>query len=119
MSLGHRSRDWSSVDILTAHNPVRTEVGPPLPYYDITDRGHYADPNVSRLRAFVEARGGRIRELGIAIGAMIEGGDVQINQLGQEERDDLALLVAQKGVVCECEIPLLACADWQTSASSR
>ncbi|RSH82249.1 hypothetical protein EHS25_005959 [Saitozyma podzolica] len=80
------------------HNPPRTHSDPALPLYDITDRGHFADPDHARLRAFVEARGGKIKDLGICVGTVIEG-DVKLEELGEAERDDLALLVAQRGVV--------------------
>ncbi|ORY35501.1 hypothetical protein BCR39DRAFT_567766 [Naematelia encephala] len=83
---------------LLPHNPRRSHPDPPLPYYDITDRGHFADPDHSRLRAAVEAKGGRIKDLGICVGTVVEG-DVKLEDLSQEARDDLALLVAQRGVV--------------------
>lgn len=76
-----------------AHNPTRTRSDPPLGMFDITDRGHRADPNCSRLRAFVEARGGRVKDLGIAMGAVIEG-DAKLEDLGEEEKDDLYVLPA-------------------------
>jgi sulfonate dioxygenase len=56
--------------------------------FDIIDRGHYADPSHARLRAFVEARGGRVKDLGICVGAVIEG-DVKLEDLGEDEKDDL------------------------------
>jgi len=59
-----------------------------LPIFDITDRGHRADPNCSRLRAFVEARGGKVKDIGIAMGTVIEG-DAKLEDLGEEEKDDL------------------------------
>lgn len=71
-----------------AHNPVRTESDPVLPMFDITDRGHRADPNCARLRSFVEARGGKVKDIGIAMGAVIEG-DAKLEDLGEEEKDDL------------------------------
>lgn len=74
---------------VTAHNPVRTQSDPPLPLFEIKDRGHYADPNVSRLRAFVERRGGTITDLGICQGTVIEGGNVKLGELNAEEKDDL------------------------------
>ncbi|WWD19163.1 hypothetical protein CI109_103621 [Kwoniella shandongensis] len=80
------------------HNPPRDKSDPPLPLFDIKDRGHYAAPNAARLRKFVEDRGGKVRDLLIAVGSVIEG-DVKLQDLGQDERDDLALLVAQRGVV--------------------
>lgn len=56
--------------------------------FDIVDRGHYADPECSRLRRFVEGRGGGVKDLGICVGTVIEG-DVKLEDLGDEERDDL------------------------------
>jgi sulfonate dioxygenase len=79
--------------LYTAHNPLRTQSEPPLPLFDITDRGLFADPQHSRLRAFVEARGGKIKDLGICVGTVIEG-DVKLEELREGERDDLlAVLV--------------------------
>lgn len=76
--------------ILTpAHNPTRTHSDPPLPLFDIVDRGHRADPDCARLRAFVEARGGKVKDLGISSGAVIEGGNVKLEELGEAEKDDL------------------------------
>ncbi|WVQ80176.1 hypothetical protein IAT38_002281 [Cryptococcus sp. DSM 104549] len=89
--------DYPHADFLP-FNPTRTHSDPPLPYYDIKDRGHFADPNAARLRAFVEARGGKVKDQLVAIGTVIEG-DVKLEDLGEAERDDLALLVAQRGVV--------------------
>nr|KIR88806.1 alpha-ketoglutarate catabolism dioxygenase [Cryptococcus tetragattii IND107] len=80
------------------HNPPRTQSDPPLPFYDIEDRGHRAHPNAARLRAFVEARGGKVKDILVAIGTVIEG-DVKLADLGEAEKDDLALLVAQRSVV--------------------
>jgi sulfonate dioxygenase len=59
--------------------------------FDITDRGHYADKNHSRLRRFVEARGGRVKDIGICVGTVVEG-DVKLEDLGDEERDDLSVM---------------------------
>ena len=56
--------------------------------YDIIDRGHFAHPDCARLRAFVENRGGKVKDLGICMGTVIEG-DVRLEELGNEERDDL------------------------------
>jgi sulfonate dioxygenase len=67
---------WNPADPCKAHNPPRTHSDPALPLYDITDRGHFADPDHARLRAFVEARGGKIK-------------DVKLEELGEAERDDL------------------------------
>ena len=55
---------------------------------DITERGHFADPNCSRLRAYVEKRAGKIQDLGVCLGTAIEG-DVKLEDLGEAERDDL------------------------------
>lgn len=72
----------------TAHNPPRTQSDPPLPFYDIEDRGHRAHPNAARLRAFVEARGGKVKDILVTIGTVIEG-DVKLADLGEAEKDDL------------------------------
>lgn len=76
-------------DISTAHNPKRTQSDPPLPYFDITDRGHFADPNHARLRKWVAERGGTVKDLGICMGTVIEGGNVKLQDLGDAEKDDL------------------------------
>ena len=74
--------------MVSAHNPKRLASEPPLPMYDITDRGHFADPDCSRLRAYAESRGGTVKDLGICMGTVIEG-DVKIEELGGKEKDDL------------------------------
>ncbi|OCF31548.1 alpha-ketoglutarate catabolism dioxygenase [Kwoniella heveanensis BCC8398] len=89
--------DYPFADFLP-HNPPREKSDPELPIFDIVDRGLRAHPNAARLRAFVEARGGKIKDMLVAIGSYIEG-DVKLEDLGEEEKDDLALLVAQRGVV--------------------
>ncbi|WVQ95045.1 hypothetical protein IAU59_002137 [Kwoniella sp. CBS 9459] len=89
--------DYPFADFLP-HNPPREKSDPVLPTFDIADRGLRAHPNAARLRAFVEARGGKIKDMLVAIGSYIEG-DVKLEDLGEEEKDDLALLVAQRGVV--------------------
>lgn len=76
---------------MEAFNPKRTASEPPLGLYDITDRGHFADPHYARLRKFVEERGGKIKDLGICVGTVIEG-DVKMEDLGTDERDDLCVL---------------------------
>ncbi|ORX38373.1 hypothetical protein BD324DRAFT_620609 [Kockovaella imperatae] len=88
--------DYPWADFLP-HNPVRTHSEPPLELQNITDRGHFADPGHSRLRAWVKSSGGTIKDLGICVGTVIHG--VKMEEMGPEERDDLALLIAQRGVV--------------------
>ncbi|ODN90816.1 alpha-ketoglutarate catabolism dioxygenase [Cryptococcus wingfieldii CBS 7118] len=83
---------------LLPSNPTRTKSDPPLELQEFSDRGLKADPNAARLRAFVQARGGKVKDQLIAIGTVIEG-DIKLEELGEAERDDLALLVAQRGVV--------------------
>ena len=89
-----------SLLLTSAYNPKRTQSDPPLPLFDITDRGHFADPDLKRLKAEVEAAGGRIKDLGICMGSVVEG-NVKLEDLSYEARDDLALLVARRGVVCQ------------------
>ena len=72
-----------------AFNPTRTHSGPPLELQDIIDRGHFAEPSHSRLQAWVQARGGHIKDLGICVGTVIEGPEVRMEELGPEEKDDL------------------------------
>lgn len=55
----------------------------------MTDRGFFADPNHARLRTWVQARGGTIKDLGICQGTVIEGPNVKLEELGNEEKDDL------------------------------
>ncbi|RXK42322.1 alpha-ketoglutarate catabolism dioxygenase [Tremella mesenterica] len=83
---------------LLPYNPTRDKSDPPLPYFDITDRGHFADPACSRLNAAVKKAGGKIKDLGICVGSVVEG-DIKLEDLTSEEKDDLALLVARRGVV--------------------
>ena len=56
---------------------------------EITDRGFFADPGHARLRAWVKARGGTIKDLGICMGAVIEGENIKMEELGDDEKDDL------------------------------
>lgn len=72
-----------------AHNPTRTHSEPPLTVQEITDRGFFADPGHARLRAWVKARGGTIKDLGICMGAVIEGENIKMEELGDDEKDDL------------------------------
>lgn len=83
------SYNGKNADHLSAHNPKRTRADPALPMFDITDRGHFADPNCARLRKYVESRGGTIRELGICVGTVIEGENVKLGELNDDEKDDL------------------------------
>ncbi|KAI0077089.1 alpha-ketoglutarate-dependent sulfonate dioxygenase [Panus rudis PR-1116 ss-1] len=65
----------------------------PLDYISVTDRGLNADPEKKAL--FSAAK--KIRNLTPAIGAEIEGLDLR--QLSDKQKDELALLVAERGVV--------------------
>ncbi|KAL7422415.1 hypothetical protein Q5752_003061 [Cryptotrichosporon argae] len=88
--------DYPWADFLP-HNPTRTQSDPPLAPFEHVDRAQFAAPNSARLRAFVDARGGKVRDLGIAMGTVVES--IKLEELGTDERDDLALLVAERGVV--------------------
>ncbi|KAK7184446.1 alpha-ketoglutarate-dependent sulfonate dioxygenase [Paraphaeosphaeria sporulosa] len=73
-------RNWTPTD------PIRSEITPPK------DRAHFADPAKSRLLSVATAT-----DLTEGIGTLLSG--VQLSQLTPDQLDDLALLVAERGVV--------------------
>ncbi|KAG2173188.1 hypothetical protein INT43_004562, partial [Umbelopsis isabellina] len=66
---------------------------PPLEEFDIVDRGHNADPKKEALLGAAS----KIIELTPHIGTEIHG--LQLNKLTDQQKDELALLVAERGVV--------------------
>ncbi|KAI9566826.1 hypothetical protein HD554DRAFT_2322925 [Boletus coccyginus] len=65
----------------------------PLEEVDVTDRGHFADPEKKAL--FGAAK--KVQHLTPAIGTEITG--IDLKQLTPAQKDELALLVAERGVV--------------------
>lgn len=65
----------------------------PLKEFKVTDRGHYADPPKRNL--FSAAK--KVKHLTPAIGTEILG--IDLRQLSDPQKDELALLVAERGVV--------------------
>ncbi|AOA61597.1 Alpha-ketoglutarate-dependent sulfonate dioxygenase [Komagataella phaffii CBS 7435] len=65
------------------------------PAFSHVDRGFFADPHLKRL--FPEDGGQEIRNLTPKLGSEVRG--VQLSQLSPSQKDDLALYVAQRGVV--------------------
>jgi sulfonate dioxygenase len=63
----------------------------------------FADPNKARFYAEVAAQGGKVKHLSPAIGTEVTG--ASLKKLSPEARDDLALLVAERGVVGELGVP--------------
>ncbi|KAG2175921.1 hypothetical protein INT44_000399 [Umbelopsis vinacea] len=66
---------------------------PPIEEFEHVDRGHKADPK----KAALLGAASEIIELTPHIGTEIHG--VQLNQLTDQQKDELALLVAERGVV--------------------
>ncbi|CAM0138526.1 hypothetical protein VKS41_007142 [Umbelopsis sp. WA50703] len=66
---------------------------PPIPEFEVVDRGHNADPKKEALLSAAT----KIIELTPHIGSEIHG--LQLNKLTDKQKDELALLVAERGVV--------------------
>lgn len=66
--------------------------------FDVTDRGTFADPEK---RALLKAAK-KVTHLTPTIGTEIEG--LELSQLSDAQKDELSLLVAERGVVCEYDI---------------
>ncbi|KAJ4289098.1 hypothetical protein N0V90_011440 [Kalmusia sp. IMI 367209] len=80
LNFNPKIRDWNPPD------SVREEFTPPK------DRAHFADPDKKNLFSVATAT-----DLTEGIGTLLTG--VQLSQLTPEQLDDLALLVAERGVV--------------------
>ncbi|CAY68806.1 Fe(II)-dependent sulfonate/alpha-ketoglutarate dioxygenase, involved in sulfonate catabolism for use [Komagataella phaffii GS115] len=65
------------------------------PRFSHVDRGFFADPELKRL--FPQGGDHKLKNLTPKLGTEVEG--VQLSQLTPEQKDDLALFVAQRGVV--------------------
>ncbi|AOA62456.1 Alpha-ketoglutarate-dependent sulfonate dioxygenase [Komagataella phaffii CBS 7435] len=65
------------------------------PPFSHVDRGFFADPGLKRL--FPEGGAHKISNITPKLGSKVEG--VQLSQLTPDQKDDLALFVAQRGVV--------------------
>ncbi|KAH8115947.1 alpha-ketoglutarate-dependent sulfonate dioxygenase [Phellopilus nigrolimitatus] len=65
----------------------------PLEHFEITDRGTFADPEKRALLSAAK----KVTQLTPVIGTEIEGLD--LSQLSDTQKDELALLVAERGVV--------------------
>lgn len=89
-------RDYEFADLLPSFPKIDW---PDLEEIDIDDRAFHADPEKSRFFKEVEAQGGKVINLNPAIGAEVVG--VKLTQLSDAARDDLALLLAERGVVGE------------------
>jgi sulfonate dioxygenase len=69
---------------------------PPTEFFEFNDRGHHADPNKSNLLSKDNANL-KVTKLTPRIGTEITG--LQLSQLTPAQKDDLALLIAERGVV--------------------
>ncbi|ANZ77876.1 BA75_05064T0 [Komagataella pastoris] len=65
------------------------------PRFSHVDRGFFADPQLRRL--FPEEGDHKVKNITPKLGSEVEG--VQLSQLTPDQKDDLALFVAQRGVV--------------------
>ena len=70
---------------------------PPLEELPFPDRAFFAHPQKIRLYKEVENQGGKVQFMNPNIGAEFSG--VSLTKLSDEARDDLALLIAERGVV--------------------
>jgi hypothetical protein len=70
---------------------------PPLEDIPFTDRGHFASPDKAVLLSEVAAQGGSIKYHTPVLGVEFRG--VSLKKLSEKALDDLALLIAEKGVV--------------------
>lgn len=69
---------------------------PPTPLFEFEDRGHHADPAKFNLLS-KSIPGFKLTKLTPRIGTEIEG--LQLSQLTAVQKDELALLIAERGVV--------------------
>ncbi|PBL03424.1 TauD-domain-containing protein [Armillaria gallica] len=65
----------------------------PLPEFEVTERGNFADPEKRSLLGAVQ----KVKHLTPAIGTEILG--IDLRQLSDAQKDDLALLVGERGIV--------------------
>ncbi|KAJ8584385.1 TauD-domain-containing protein [Rhizopogon salebrosus TDB-379] len=65
----------------------------PLTEVDVTDRGHFADPDKKALFSAAQ----KVKHLTPAIGTELVG--IDLRQLTNQQKDELALLVGERGVV--------------------
>ncbi|KAG1884829.1 uncharacterized protein F5891DRAFT_1202392 [Suillus fuscotomentosus] len=65
----------------------------PLTEIEVTDRGHFADPSKTALFSAAQ----KVKHLTPAIGTELVG--IDLRQLTNQQKDELALLVAERGVV--------------------
>jgi sulfonate dioxygenase len=72
---------------------------PPLGDIPVTDRGHFADAKKANLYAEAAAQGGSVKHHTPVLGVEFKG--VSLKQLSKKALDDLALLIAERGVVGE------------------
>lgn len=70
---------------------------PPLEEFEFVDRGLSAHPEKARLYDEIAQQGGSISFINPAIGAEIKG--ISLKKLSDGAKDDLALLIAERGVV--------------------
>jgi sulfonate dioxygenase len=70
---------------------------PPLGDIPFTDRGHFADAKKANLYAEAAGQGGSVKHYTPVLGVEFKG--VSLKQLSKQALDDLALLIAERGVV--------------------
>lgn len=70
---------------------------PPLGDIPFTDRGHFADTKKANLYAEAASQGGSVKHYTPVLGVEFKG--VSLKQLSKQALDDLALLIAERGVV--------------------
>lgn len=75
---------------------------PPLEPIPFTDRGHFADAQKANLYAEVAAQGGSVKHHTPVLGVEFRG--VSMKKLSEKALDDLALLIAERGVVGESAV---------------
>ncbi|KAF2036263.1 TauD-domain-containing protein [Setomelanomma holmii] len=69
---------------------------PPTPLFDFTDRGHHADKTKPNL-LYKDNSALKVTKLTPRVGTEISG--LQLSQLSTAQKDELALLIAERGVV--------------------
>lgn len=88
----------SSANTALHHQPSFPEITlPPLTPTPFTDRGLFASPGKATLYAEIEQQGGKAVHQTPALGVEIRG--VKLQKLSKAALDDLALLVAERGIV--------------------
>lgn len=93
-SVSHSDRELTPIHLQPSFPELTL---PPLGDIPFTDRGHFADAKKANLYAEAAAQGGSVKHYTPVLGVEFKG--VSLKQLSKQALDDLALLIAERGVV--------------------